>query len=169
MQNIAWVTFFRHLPPALLDTLSIKMMSGTEVSIQSILRVDHEFVVLKGRLAGTQDAGRVFFLPYRQIDHLYYQKEVRESEFNDAFDSLQMPIPGTEAAVAAPEGAESPAEAVPTDEVPAFAAEAMPEGTPESTPVNRPTPVPIKSAVLERFRARTISSGSAPSARPSQG
>jgi hypothetical protein len=136
--------------------LAFKTLGGTEVALQTILRIDHEFFVMKGRLAGTQDAGRVFFIPYNQIDHLYYQKEVRDSDFSAAFDTLTMPPPGTEAALAA---------AVPID-VPVVE-QAVPEPEPEAAAVNRPTPVPIKSAVLERFRSRAPSSSSSINLRPS--
>ena len=122
-----------------------------------ILRIDHEFFVFKGRLAGTQDAGRVFFIPYKQIDHLYYQKEVSEAEFIASFGSLEMPNPTMD----------SPGQTVAPEAVEPAVEEAAPEPTPETTPVNRPTPVPIKSAVLERFRSRAPSSSSSISLRPS--
>ncbi len=148
MLNSSWVAFLRHLPPALQQGLAVKTLGGTEVSVQVLLRIDHEFFAFKGRLAGTQDAGRVFFVPYEQIDHLYYQKEVREEDFCTAFDSLKMPS-AEEVGVQAPTRTAPPAETpvAPVPEAPA----------PEPTPVNRPTAVPIKSAVLERFRSRSSS------------
>ena len=157
MQNIAWVKFLRHLPPALQDGLAVKTLGGTEVSISTILRIDHEFFAFKGRLSGTQDTGRVFFIPYFQIDHLYYQKEVREEDFITAFDSLLMPDPL----------AETPAQAAPSP--PESVQPAMKEPEMESAPANRSTPVPIKSAVLERFRSRSSSSSPGTSTRTPQG
>ena len=138
MQDIAYITFLRHLPPALQDGLSVKTLGGTEIALQVILRVDHEFFAFKGRLAGTQDTGRVFFIPYTQIDHLFYQKEVREEDFSAAFDGLHMPAPAELAPAAGQARAEEPA----PDESPA-------EEAADSLPVNRPTPVPMKSAVLD--------------------
>jgi len=155
MQNVAYATFLRHLPQGHFDSLAIKTLGGTEILIQTILRVDHEFVALKGRLAATQDAGRVFFIPYRQIDHLFYQKEVKDEEFSAVYDSLRMPDPGM---VPPPASAEAPA-----------VAEAAIEPEPPQVPVNRPTPVPIKSAVLERFRARSSASANGLTNRPSSG
>jgi hypothetical protein len=151
MQNLAHATFLRHLPPALQDGLSIKTKSGTLISLQTILRIDHEFVAIKGRISGTQDAGRVFFVPYDQIDHFYYQKELREEEFNAAFEGLRMPDPT--AAVPPPVDA-------PVDEEDLSA---------NSAPINRPTAIPIKSAILERFRSRSGSSSPGTSSRSPQG
>ena len=156
MQNIAWLSFLRHLPQSLQDGLAIKTLGGTEIAIQTILRLDHEFFALKGRLAGTQDAGRVFFIPYDQIDHLFYHKEIRESDFSAGFDSLQMPSPGAEAVIPS---------SLHTSNVEPTAAEPVPD----SVTVNRPTPVPLKSAVLERFRTRSGSSSPGVNLRPSQG
>jgi hypothetical protein len=141
MDNLAFATFLRHLPPELQEGLSFKTLGGTEITLQIILRIDHEFVALKGRLAGTQDAGRVFFVPYNQIDHFYYQKEVREEDFNAAFESLRMPDPAGAAVAAAPAATAAP--------------EAPASESADSVPVDRPTPVPIRSAVLERFRSRS--------------
>ena len=158
MQNFAWVSFLRHLPAALQDGLAVKTRGGTEMALQTILRIEHEFFAFKGRLAGTQDAGRVFFIPYDQIDHLFYQKEVRESDFSEAFDSLCMPSPEAAAVVTAPA---NKASAEPAEQEQPEAAEAA--------PANRPTPVPLKSAVLERFRSRSGNGGSSVNLRPSQG
>ena len=158
MLNIAWGTFLRHLPPALQDGLSVKTRGGTEVSIATILRIDHELFAFKGRLSGTQDTGRVFFIPYDQIDHLYYVKEVREEDFKSAFDSLLMPDPlaGT------PFQETTTLQNSPSVRETPVVEEAVPAAT-------RPAPVPLKSAVLERFRSRTGSSCNGTKPQPSQG
>jgi hypothetical protein len=125
--------------------------SHTEIAVQCVLRIDHEFMAIKGRLAGSQDAGRLFFIPYDQIDYLGFQQAVRESEFHEIFDSLTVPAPAAVAAPAAPAAAEPPPAA--PDREP----EAAPPVAPSLSGVSRP-PTPIKSAVLERFRARSVTS-----------
>ncbi len=172
MQNSAWAALLRHIPESVHNNLMLVTRSGTEICVQTFLRVDHEFVAFKGRLAGSQDAGRLFFLAFDQIDYLGFQQEVKEETFHAMFDSLQMPDP---VAVALP---------------PEYAAEAEPEPEPEPEPVPAPLPAaasapetpadsasaaapvapsaagrsatPIKSAVLERFRSRQPSSGLRP-------
>ena len=94
----------------------------TEIAVQSILRLDPDFLIIKGRLAGSQDAGRVFFVPYDQIDHVGFYRAFKDAEFNEMFAGLDAPPP-------------------------AFAA------APEPTAPDA-CKTPIKSAVLERFRAR---------------
>jgi hypothetical protein len=166
MHSFAWAALLRHIPGSAHNNLMLVTRSGTEICVQMILRVDHEFVAFKGRLAGSQDAGRLFFLAFDQIDYLGFQQEVKEEAFHEMFDSLQVPAP-----VAAPlEEVVAVAEPVPEPE-PEPAPKAVPEAAAESQDAAAPVApsaaarggTPIKSAVLERFRSRQPSSGVRPS------
>ncbi len=148
MQSSVWALLLRTIPAEQHHNLMLVTSGHTEIAIQGILRIDHQFMAIKGRLAGSQDAGRVFFIPYNQIDYLGFQQAVKDSEFQEMFGGLTIPAPH-EAAPAPPE---------PTRPAPTIA----PEPTPASAGngVNgaaRPA-TPIKSAVLERFRARSVTS-----------
>jgi hypothetical protein len=150
MHNAAWVILFRHVPAEEQGKLMLVTASGTEIAIQCFLRIDPESVALKGRLAGSQDAGRVFFIPYSHIDYLGYQQPLKESDFHDLFGSLE--LPGAATVV-------EPPAAVPATE---------PAGEPEPAPATEPAapngksapgvrnPLAIKSTVLEKFRARSL-------------
>jgi hypothetical protein len=151
MQSSVWALLIRQVPPEQHNNLMLVTRGGTEIAVQSVLRIDHEFMAIKGRLAGSQDAGRLFFVPFDQIDYLGFQQAVKESEFHDMFDGLSVPSPAAVAAPAAPVAAEPP------PAVPAREPEAAPPVAPSLSGVSRP-PTPIKSAVLERFRARSVSS-----------
>lgn len=172
MQGSAWAALLRHIPGSVHNNLMLVTRSGTEICVQTLLRVDHEFVAFKGRLAGSQDAGRLFFLAFAQIDYLGFQKEVREEAFHEMFDGLQMPAPAP-AAPPAEFTAEAEAEPVAEPEpqpnpapVPAAVPEAPPDpedaAAPEAPSAAAGTRTPIKSAVLERFRSRQPSSGLRP-------
>src|SRR5262249_15010524 len=67
-----------------------------------------ESIALKGRLAGSQDAGRVFFVPYSHIDYFGYQNPLKESEFHEVFGSLE--LAGAAADAPPPAAAAAPAE-----------------------------------------------------------
>src|SRR3954453_2418727 len=91
MQNSAWVALLRHIPAEQHNQFSLVTVSGTEITVQSLLRIEQEFVAMKGRLAGSQDAGRVFFIPYANIDYFGTSKPIKDSDFNDLFGSLTLP------------------------------------------------------------------------------
>jgi hypothetical protein len=159
MHSSVWVLLIRQVPPEQHNNLMLVTSGRTEIAVQTVLRIDHEFMAIRGRLAGSQEAGRVFFIPYDQIDYLGFQQPIKESEFHDLFDGLVVPAP---AAVAPAAPAAEPPPAAPAPEP-----EAAPPVAPSANGAGRPA-TPIKSAVLERFRARSVSSpGTA--LRPSSG
>src|SRR4051812_18813544 len=102
MQNSAWVALLRHVPVEQQDLFSLVTVSGSEISVQSLLRIEQEFVIIKGRLAGSQDAGRIFFIPYANLDYFGTSHPIKESDFTETFASLVLPS----AAAAAPAPAE---------------------------------------------------------------
>src|SRR4051794_9451179 len=83
MQNSAWIALLRHIPIDQQGRFMLVTLSGTEVAIQSFLLIEQEFVTIKGRLSGSQDAGRVFFIPYAQIDYFGFSQQVKDTEFNE--------------------------------------------------------------------------------------
>jgi hypothetical protein len=165
MHASAWEALLRHIPGDVHHKLMLVTSSGTEITLQKILRIDRDFFAFKGRLSGTQDAGRLFFLPYTQIDYLGFQQGVKDTEYEEWFGALV--IPDSDGEQAAEPAATSPAADAPAP--PLSGAETQPAAEP---PGSKVTPV-IKSAVLERFRSRGHGSGVRPRIKvpepPSQG
>jgi hypothetical protein len=147
MHSAAWVKLLRHIPASEQPNLMLVTSGGIEIAIQCFLRVDPECLAVKGRLAGSQDAGRVFFIPYSHIDYLGFQQALKESEFHDLFGNLDMGQVITPPAVpaAAPDPV-APSASLPEPE------SAAPTPKPALTPRN---PLAIKSSVLEKFRSRS--------------
>jgi hypothetical protein len=160
MHSSAWVALLRHIPAEQQDRFMLVTASGTEIAIQSFLLIEQECVAVKGRLSGTQDAGRVFFIPYSQLDYFGFQQEVKDAEFAALFGGLTLPeAPPPSPLVATNGHAREPAE---EDTIPAPPAPPRPEAG------NRPL---IRSEVLERFRSRPsgpASSPNLPNPRPPQ-
>ena len=82
MQNRAWIKLLQRIPPDRHDGLVLMATTGVEISIQTILRQEEDYLVLRGRMAGTTDSGRVFFIPYDQITYLGIVRELKEAEVN---------------------------------------------------------------------------------------
>lgn len=136
MQTLAWEQLFRFIPEQHRNNLSIITRAGVEFNVQMLLRIESECVAIRGRLAGSQDAGRIFFIPYETIDHVGFIREMRESEFAEIFDTFQFPgraVPPTPQTIVVAEELIAPSSA--------------------NSPASRMS-IPIKSEVLERFRGR---------------
>lgn len=151
MQNSAWVALLRHIPVEQHNQFSLVTVSGTEITVQILLRIEEEFVALKGRLAGSQDAGRAFFIPYANIDYFGTSQPIKDADFNDLFGSLTVPSAASPLPSTAPASPPAPAADPP----------APASGPSRADSAVRPS---IRSEVLDRYRgARPASSAVLPS------
>jgi hypothetical protein len=131
---------------------------GTEIAIQSFLRIERELVILKGRLSGSQEQGRIFFIPYCQVDYIGTAQVTKDADFHEMFSSFHFPGPAHEEGLAA-----MPNEANGYPAAPPVAAPPEPKGGSGVRPA-------IRSEVLERFRnARGGPPSSSNLPRPPQG
>lgn len=145
MQNSSWVALLRHIPAEQHNQYTLTTSAGIEISVQALLRIEQELVVIKGRLSGSQDAGRIFFIPYDHIDYFGTTQPVKDVDFNEVFSSLVFP---GETAIPAP---------VEPSGILGQAAPARPDSGP------RPA---IRSEVLDRYRGRPSSSAIVPTTKP---
>src|SRR5262245_20524354 len=83
MLGAVWGALIRHIPAEQQNQYMLVTRSGVEIAIQSFLRVEAHLLIFKGRLAGSQEAGRIFFLPYSNIDFIGTALPVKDSDFND--------------------------------------------------------------------------------------
>lgn len=165
MQSASWIALLQRIPPDQHDNLMLITCNGIEIAIQNILRTEEEYVVLRGRMAGT-DKGRFLFLPYNQITYLGFQRVVKEVEVRALFGETvpesqpAQPLPEPETApTAEPAAAEAAAP-------PAAAAPAEPAPAPASSKPAAPTSLPDKKTILERLRERVHAASSRPPAHP---
>ncbi|MFO0807459.1 MAG: hypothetical protein U0746_02440 [Gemmataceae bacterium] len=85
MTNHDWIELFRMIPKDQQNTLVLTTLSGMDLAIEQVLRTELSFLVFRGRVVGNTDEGRVFFLPYRQIDFLQINRVVKEVEVRELF------------------------------------------------------------------------------------
>ena len=149
MQNRAWMALLRLVTPTHQENLVLTTNSGLEIAVQTVIRTEDEYVVVRGRQTGTTEGGGVFFVPYDQIHFLGFQKPVREMDIRALYGEVVAAEASAEDKPAEAEGAATP---------PAEPAAATP-------PVNgaaNPTPLPgstSKAALLERLRSRRQEGG----------
>jgi hypothetical protein len=158
MRSQAWIELLRRVPPQQHDSLVLVSNSGTEISLHSLLRMEADYVIVRGRLAGTTDTGRIFFIPYDQIDYLGFQKELAEAQVRALLGEPELP---PAAAVEAPHanGAAVPSAAEPSPPSETLhATEDIANGSEPPKPGDK-LAIPGKEVLLERLRARASLGG----------
>ena len=134
MQPTPWVDMLRLVPEAERTKLVIVLVNGTELCVDTIIRYEESFVVMRGRVGGQVEEARGFFVPYDQMLCLRLDRIVKVEEMQEFFGPSESTL--TPAA----------------------------RETPLVPPSNQPTPtVPTDPAVasrllLERIRAVRASS-----------
>jgi hypothetical protein len=88
----AWIAVFRRIPANLHDTLALGLTTGVEIVIQKIVRLDPDFMIIRGRLAGTQDAGRVVLIPYSQLTFVAVIRDLKDAEVEAIFGKGAAPV-----------------------------------------------------------------------------
>jgi cell division septation protein DedD len=141
MQNTAWVAMLKRIPPEYHSRLMMVTTSGNEINLQVIYRMEDDYIVLRGRLAGTTEAGSLLFIPYDQINYVGFREELKEAQVQAMFSDSPAP------AVAAPAQPEPPK---PHPAEPTAVAPVAPPPAP--SPTATPTTSPGKAALLERLR-----------------
>jgi hypothetical protein len=145
MQSSAWIQLLRQIPAENHDKIVLMTSNGTDINLQAVLRLEKDYVALRGRLAASTEAGRVFFVPYDQLCLIGFREGVPEAKIMQMFGSA---VPGAAAAVA-PEA------------LPAAGEGPLPEGdgngsspapVSESAKSSRTSLAPAKAALLERLR-----------------
>jgi hypothetical protein len=142
--------------------LTLVTRIGQEFSVQDVFRIEENYIVIRGRLGGTIDGGRVIIIPYSEIHYLGFQKPMKAADLTAIFGGEPLVAESEEQKVMA-------------------AADLTPEPAPpepavvESPPAPEPTPAPVvavdpkpatptKGILLQRVRARLAATAQAKAA-----
>jgi hypothetical protein len=149
--NQAWIAMFRRIPAELQDTLALGLTTGAEIVVQKIVKLDADFMIIRGRLAGTQDAGRVVLIPYSQLTFVAVIRDLKDTEIEAIFGK------GAPPALASMPTLPTGEEAAPTPEP---VAEVVPANDPAAAanPAKKPEDV-SKTALLAKLRERLKDAG----------
>jgi hypothetical protein len=88
MHSNAWVELLRQVPEKLHQNLLVMTAVGNEIAVQDIVQLGPEYVVIRGRLAGTSDLGRAFFVPFDRIIYIGFQKAVPPTELYGMYGAV---------------------------------------------------------------------------------
>lgn len=80
MQNAEWVAMFRQVPVELQAQLMLVLTNRAEVAVESICRLEPNFIAFRGRMGGTTETGLLFMLPYDQLSGIYVSRQLTDEE-----------------------------------------------------------------------------------------
>lgn len=110
MTTTDWIDTLRRIPVEEHGKLVIVLVNGTELCVDTIVRYEATFLVLRGRQGGTIEESRGFFVPYDQFLCLRLDRIMKVEEL-DAFFGGAAPEPE----VPATPPSERPTPVAPTD------------------------------------------------------
>ena len=87
MTNADWIEMFQLLPEAEHSKLVIVLQTGAEISVDTLVKFERNFLVLRGRLSGTIEEARAFFVPFDQMLCLRLERMIRLEELQDMLPS----------------------------------------------------------------------------------
>jgi len=152
MQGNAWVSLIQRIPAQYHENLTVVLSTGAEIVMQTITCLEPEYMVIRGRTAGSTDGCRVYIVPYDQVQYLGFLKRLTEPEMQAVFGSAAPPV-----FAAAP----APVESVPTESPPGPGPTPPTAAAPAAeTAPKKPAPI-SKSILLARLRARLGKDGKA--------
>ena len=91
MQSTPWIALLKKIPAEQHNHLVLVTEAGVEFTIQTILQSEGEWLAFKGRLACSQETGRLYFVPFDRIDYLGFNRSVAEEEFRSWFGNAPAP------------------------------------------------------------------------------
>lgn len=132
-----WMKFYQQLPETEHELLIVCLRNGAEVAVARIMKYFDTFMVIRGRLGGTDDEGHIFCLPYAEMEFVFFSRvqsdETVVQMFGDIIGGVKrayLTDPAEEAAKKLKE--EEEAAALAEQE----AGDALPAGSGKPPPVN---------------------------------
>jgi hypothetical protein len=85
MTSADMIDMLRVVPEAEHGKLVIILRNGMELCVDTVVRYEEDFLVLRGRQGGTVEEARGFFVPYDQMLCLRLDRIVKVEELNSFF------------------------------------------------------------------------------------
>jgi hypothetical protein len=157
MLEAGWLQIVSRIGVENLDNVSLITVTGNELVIQSVFRIEHDFMVIRARTSGTMDTGRCIVLPYAQVDFLAFNKAMSEEQVQKLFDGpFQASVPAmmmSPSSVPVSTPTPLPYMPAPRSVTPSSEAQA-PAAVEEATPASDTNKHVSKSLLLARLRER---------------
>jgi hypothetical protein len=91
MHAASWISILRSIPADHHPKLILVTANGTEINLQGVLRMEKDYLMIQGRLAASTESGRVFFLPFDQINYIGFREGMKEADITAIFGEAPAP------------------------------------------------------------------------------
>lgn len=142
MTSSEWMEMIRLVPESEHGKLVIVLLNGCELCVDTVVRFEPTFLVMRGRQGGTIEEARGFFVPYEQMLCLRIERTIKIEELEGFFGGIPPVVKSTK---------ETPIHPV----------------SPNKTPVAAPTDAAAASRMLQE-RIRTMRASAAASTHTSR-
>jgi hypothetical protein len=88
MQTSQWIELINRIPREDHDTLLVGTSNGVEIAVQNILRIENEYLLIRGRLSGTTEMGQIFILPYDRMTYVNFTRPMHDDKLTKIFGAL---------------------------------------------------------------------------------
>jgi hypothetical protein len=157
MLEAGWLQIVQRIGQENLDNVSLVTVTGNELVVQSVYRIEHDFMIVRARTAGTMDAGRILVVPFSQVDFLAFNKPMSEEQVQKLFEgSFQACAPAMMMAAPAPVSVSAPTPLPSPPPRPVVTESQVAAALDEAAPANDPNKSGnvSKTILLARLRER---------------
>ncbi|WP_020468161.1 hypothetical protein [Zavarzinella formosa] len=113
MTNQEWIDLFRAIPEREHGKTVIVLSNNSEICVDALIRLDANFLSLRGRVGGTIEESRGFIVPFHQVVYVRIERNVKIEEMEAMFGVGNHG--GTSAATPTVTASVTPAAALPAD------------------------------------------------------
>lgn len=146
MTNDEWMELFARFSGSAQSELVLVLQNGGEIAVDLFIRFEPNYFVARGRVSGTDNEGRAFFVPFRELSYLRIEKITKLSDIQVIY--------GEEATMFEKSLGEISAE-----EAAAMLTPPPPPGKPVSDPKRATRSEEVRDKLLERIRSTKTGRG----------
>ncbi len=85
MRKEEFLDICRHIPERDHSKIQLILVTGMQLNIEQIARMEPSYIVFRGREGGQTDDGRGFFVPYEEIVSIKLERVVKLSELKSFY------------------------------------------------------------------------------------
>lgn len=88
MKREHWVSFFQKLPETMHDQVVFSLSTGIDVFNQRFLVYADDYLLIRGRLGGTDESERIFMVPWEELKMVFFSRPVDDEILVKTFGEI---------------------------------------------------------------------------------